>query len=243
MSYHHHSKSNEAGNILIYILGAIFLLGILVVMVRGSSTPGSNIDRETLMIRVSEVQQYGQELERAVAYILQNGHSEADIRFAHPDADAAYGVITDTPSRQVFAVEGGGAKYREPPEDIQTLTVVNYWFFTGANSVGTVGSGDQGASSKTELLAILPYVSKEFCIEINNRNNVENPTSEPPQDDASMATNNIHDVFTGDYSWKTKIGDEPANLIQNTQEGCLEGSGSASPPTDTYHYYRVLLAR
>jgi len=234
-------NKNEAGNILIYILGAIFLLGILVVVVKGSSTPGSNIDREALLIRVAEVQAYGQELERAVAYIMRNGHSEADIRFAHPDADPAYGDITDTPTRQVFAREGGGAVYREPPSDIQTTPTD--WYFTAANSVGTVGSGNIAVASDnhlyTDLIAILAYVSQEFCVEINKKNQLGITTNNIVQDEASM--NISGQEFIGNYIWSARIRDAaPAELINNL-EGCVEGDND--PPAGTYHYYRVLLAR
>ena len=230
----HHSKPHEAGNILIYILGAIFLLGILVVMVRGSSTPGSNIDREALMIRVSEVQQYGQELERAVAYILQNDHSEADIRFAHPDADPAYGVITDTPARQVFAVEGGGARYREPPENIQ-VTVTD-WIFTAENAVGNIGSGSCATDSCADLIALLMNVRQDFCIELNNQSGMDNPANVPPQDQADISYSTL---FTGTYTNNNSIDD--AAVVLNNQEGCVEGDND--PANNTYHYYRVLLAR
>ena len=85
----------QSGNILIYIIGAIALIGLLTVMVKGSTLPGAGIDREELELRASDIQQYAMELERAVAYILQSGYSESDIRFAHPNHSSAYGDITD----------------------------------------------------------------------------------------------------------------------------------------------------
>jgi len=234
------SKSNfhykESGNILIYILGAIFLLGLLVVMVKGSSTPGSNIDRETLIIRISEVQAYSQELERAVAYIIRNGHSETEIRFSHPDADVAYGDITDTPSRQVFAVEGGAAKYRAPPENIQTTPTD--WLFTAANSVGTVGSGNVNTNLGTDLIAMLPNVTRDFCAQISAKVNLANLGDPLIQDQGTI---NLTTPFVGNYTWANEIQDTAATAILNTPEGCVEGGGT--PPTETYHYYRVLLPR
>ncbi len=227
-------NKNEAGNILIYILGAIFLLGILVVVVKGSSTPGSNIDRESLLIRVAEVQAYGQELERAVAYIMRNGHSETDIRFAHPNADPAYGDITDTPSRQVFAREGGGARYREPPSDIQTTPTD--WIFNSQNNVGLIGTTMNVVNNEetSDLIVLLSNVTKEFCIFINDKNNVENPSGDPPKDNLNINTQ----IFTGAYRFRSWLG--PDNEY-GEDSACLEGGGS--PPEGTYHYYRVLLAR
>lgn len=236
---HKYSEKNfsnkEAGNILIYILGAIFLLGILVVMVRGSSTPGSNIDRETLLLRVAEVQEYGQELERAVRYILQDGFSEEDIRFAHPTADVAYGDITDNPARQVFSPQGGGALYRVPPDGVQTTTTP--WVFTSANTVGTSGSGDCLADSCTDLIALLSNVTQNFCIEINYKSNMENPAGNPPIDESAFDSTTL---FDGTYTRLLRIRDAtPSLFIAANTEGCFESESSAG----TYHYYRVLLAR
>lgn len=218
----------QSGNILVYILGAIFLLGVLTAMVRGSNTPGGGIDEEALIIRASEIQQYGQELERAISYIYQNGHSEADIRFAHPDADSAYGVITDTPTRQVFSIDGGGATYREPPSDIQTTPTP--WVYTGANRIPEIGT------NALDIIALLPNVTADFCLIMNETNNIENPLNTPPTDPDSM---NITTPYDGNFSGSVQIGTTAINGLK--QEGCLGGGGT--PPAGTYHYYRVLLPR
>ena len=227
-----HTRSSESGNILIYILGAIFLLGLLIVIVKGSSTPGSNIDKESLLIRVSEVQQYGEELERAVAYVMRNGHSEADIRFAHPDADSAYGDITDIPSRQIFSRDGGGAKYREAPSDVQTTPTD--WSFNGRSAVMFVGTNLGGA----DLIAFLPYVSKDFCLLLNDKAGVINPLGDPPQDVNQVR---LYHPFDGVFNFNTSIRDDATDQLIGKLEGCFEGD--VDPLAGTYHYYRVLMAR
>jgi len=230
----------ESGNILIYILGAIFLIGALTLMVKGSSTPGSGISEEALIIKVSEVQDYGRELETAISYIFQNGHSESDIRFAHPDADSAYGVITDTPTRQVFSRDGGGATYRDPPKNIQTTPTD--WYFTGRNSVEGVGVNDnisQGNLVSADLVAMLNNVTKDFCLLINEKNDIENTGGNPPKD-----VNEIQLTlpFTGSYAETFTIGGSSGTLETFAKlEGCVEGD--SNPPAGTYHYYRVLLPR
>lgn len=235
-------RTSESGNILIYILGAIFLIGALTLMVKGSSTPGAGIDEESLIIKVSEVQDYGRELEQAIAFIFQNGHSEADIRFAHPDADSAYGTITDIPTRQVFSRDGGGATYRAPPSGIQTAPTD--WYFTGRNSVEGVGTNEnsgQGNLRTADLTAMLNYVTKQFCMLVNEKNNIENVSdpSAPPKD-----VNNIKlDLpFDGSYAETFTIGGSAGTFETSGKlEGCVEGD--SDPPAGTYHYYRVLLPR
>lgn len=225
---------------MIYILGAIVLLGILVIMVKGSTTPGAGIDSEALQLKVAEVQEYGMELERAVTYILRDGYSESDIRFAHPNHSSAYGDITDDPGRQVFARAGGGATWRDNDVSIQSLD--RNWVYNAANVVLGVGSSDttSGNTVSSDLIALLPYVSLDFCLTINDKNNITNPTGSPPQD---LGTMDLISQFSGNYTRVNVIGLIPASItdLYGKKEGCLEGD--SNPPSGTYHYYRVLLAR
>lgn len=227
--------NTQSGNILVYILGAIILIGLLTIMVKGSSTPGAGIDREALEIRVAEVQQYGNELERAVAYVLRNGYSETDIRFAHPNHSSAYGDITDDPARQIFAREGGGATWRDNPSDIQTVDTD--WIFNARNVVNGVGSTGT-THGNVDLIALLMNVTEDFCLLINNKNNIENPSDAPPQDNGTLQYSTL---FVGDYSRVNHMAATPTNYFEGKMEGCFEGD--TDPPAGTYHYYRVLLAR
>lgn len=149
---------------LFIILLALALLGFLTAAIMGSSnTETANIDDETLIIRASEVQRYASELERAVMFIMQNGKSESDIRFAHPDAHSEYGDLSGDadPSDQVFHRLGGGAAYRAPPEDINDGSA---WEFYGSTHPPGVGS------NKPDLIAVLPNVTQQFCDKINSLN-------------------------------------------------------------------------
>lgn len=214
---------------MIYILGAIVLLGILVIMVKGSTTPGAGIDNETLQLKVAEVQQYGMELERAVTYIMRNGYSESDIRFAHPNHSSAYGDITDDPGRQVFAREGGGATWQDNDPRIQTVDTD--WVYGVGTRVVNVGTNANG-----EIILWLSFVNKAFCILVNEKSGVTNPGGDPPQDGANMNVTNM--VTNGNFPVLTQVN---TSETDGKLEGCLEGG--ADPPAGTYHYYRVLLAR
>jgi hypothetical protein len=229
------STNTQSGNILVYILGAIILIGLLTIMVKGSSTPGSGIDREALEIRVAEVQQYGNELERAVAYVLRNGYSETDIRFAHPNHDSTYGDITDDPARQIFAREGGGATWRDNETDIQAIDTD--WVFNGDNRIINPAGG-VGTLNAYELIAFLPNVKQDFCLALNKKANVDNPSNNPPDAETPF---NITSVFSGVFA--TAAGNFLDSDLTGVPplEACYEGSGT--PPAGTYHYYRVLLAR
>ncbi len=175
-------RSSENGNVLFIILMAVVLLGLLTAVIQMTNRPeGSNIDSETLVIRASEVQRYASELERAVTFIMQNGKSEADIRFAHPDAHSDYGDLSADvdPSDQVFHVAGGGAEYRDAPDDINDGSA--WEFYAGTHIPG------MGTASRTELIAVLPNVSQAFCDKINAINGQTGPPADTGAGAASGA--------------------------------------------------------
>ena len=133
-------RSGERGNLLFMILIAVVLVGLLTAAIQSSSRPeGANIDSEALVIKASEVQRYASELERAILFIMQNGKSESDIRFAHSDAHADYGDLSadGDPTDQVFHRLGGAAEYRAPPVDISDGSA---WEFYGGTHLPGVGS-------------------------------------------------------------------------------------------------------
>jgi hypothetical protein len=225
-------RANQSGNIVVYVLGAILLMGLLIVMVRGANTPGTNIDAEQVMIKVSEVQQYSAELERAVQFIMQNGYSETDIRFAHPDADNAYGDIDDDHGRQVFHRMGGGATFRAPPSGIQTTPTP--WVFTAANRVNRIG-----IHNEKDLVAILPNLTRGACMDVNRRLNIDNPSDDPPLDGDYFTINSL---FAGSFGGSSALLSGGSDWIHT--EGCLGAtSNGGGMDAGSYHYYRVLLVR
>ncbi|HBR69813.1 MAG TPA: hypothetical protein DEA55_10610, partial [Rhodospirillaceae bacterium] len=160
-----HRKHGESGNVLFMVLIAVVLIGALTAAIQMTGRQeGTHIDRETLIIRASEVQRYASELERAVMFIMQqNTKSEVDIRFAHPDANADYGDLSADadPTDQVFHKNGGAANYREPPAGINDGSA---WEFYAGTSLPQVGS------DKADLVAVLPNVTQAFCQKINELN-------------------------------------------------------------------------
>lgn len=231
-------KTNS-GNMLIYILGAIFLMGLLIVLLKGSFQEGAGIDAEKNVMRAGEIMRYGGELERAARYIISNGYSESDIRFAHPTglaAYSAYGLIATTPQQQIFSAQGGGALWRNPPAGSQSPAA--NWVFTGNNAVTQVGSTCALASC-SDLLVVLPNVTRDICIQINRSKGITNPSGEPPREVDGM---NLAVLFTGGVFGYTATVDTTGGYTTAQNEGCFEGNGG-STSVGSYYYYRVLLAR
>lgn len=237
----------QSGNILFIILIAIALLGLLTFAIQSTSRPdGANIDKEELAIRVTEVQRYASELERAVMFAMRNGISESDLRFAHPNNNSDYGDLSaDTdPSDQVFHREGGGATYRDPPDDINDGSA---WEFYGGTHLPGVGS------SKADLIAVLPNVTDAFCTKINQLAGQTGTPTDTGTGNASGA-NPGDCLYLGDdgrfdgsqqfYSTVNTVDettfeqDEEASAARTALQACVVCSRDSAN-----HFYHVLLAR
>ncbi len=225
----------ESGNVIFFILLAVALIGLVTAALR-SGGEGANIDRETVLIRASEVRQYASELERGVAFIMREGHSETDILFSHPLAHADYGVITNSPQTQVFDEVGGGATYRLPPSGITT----DNWEFYGNTHAIDVGANNPG-DERPDLMAVLPNVTKAFCDKINDMNG---QTAVPKEIGGGCPLHDTTLRFTSGAG--NQYQDGAVNVLDNAvtsfsvrpaMQACVECPGPA------YHFYHVLLAR
>lgn len=231
--------SKTAGNMLLYILGAILLLGILIVLVKGSFQEGTGIDGEKISMQVSEVQRYASELERGVNYILHEGNSETDIRFAIPDTNTApYGDITVTPTHQVFDPSGGGVEYKLPPTGVNDGTKWQFYATTHIENLGTneATPGTSDGNTKAELLAVLPKVTRDFCERVNltvhQTINLDNTTLAGP-----YCVYDSGNEFTGTYTTGSVLL-SPTQVTNNpAKELCVKCSNG------TFNYYHVLLTR
>ncbi|MCB9982782.1 MAG: hypothetical protein H6861_03775 [Rhodospirillales bacterium] len=248
-------QNSEHGNVLFIILLAIVLIGALTAAIQSSNrSEGSNIDAETLVIRASEVQRYASELERAVTYIMHNGKSESDIRFAHPDAHSDYGDLSADadPSDQVFHGDGGAASYRAPPSGINDGSA---WEFYGGTHIPGMGT-----TSRAELIAVLPNVTQDFCDRINTLNGQPLITPDPPgpPEDTGAATASGLDPgnclaigalgrFDNAQQFYSIINSvDEASFTQDPNTGGVRPAPQACVKCavgSAYHFYHVLLAR
>lgn len=246
------TRSSERGNMLFIIFLAVALIGLLTVAIQQSNNPeGANIDKETLTIRATEVQRYVSEVERGVNYILQNGYSESDIRFANPKNDDYGDLSADAdPTNQVFHRDGGGALYRDPPNGINDGSP---WEFYGGTQVPGVGS------DRPDLVAVLPNVSAAFCDKINALNQQSGTPLDTGSSTASGSNagqcidggilvrfddgQQFYDApgSTSNDMDETTFEQDPASSEAYTAlQACVQCSDFAGAP---YHFYHVLLAR
>ncbi|MFN3826241.1 MAG: hypothetical protein ACK4NR_01300 [Micavibrio sp.] len=225
----------EAGNVIFFILLGIVLLGLVTAAMRSGGLEGSNIDRESVSIGLSRMKDQANAIERGVAFILQNGASESDLRFAHADAASEYGNDpTVTPQFQLFNRAGGGVEYLSPPVGINDGS---NWEFFGNSHLPQVGS------ALPDLIAVLPNLTEAACTAINRQAGY---TGTPTDDGGASGSSDCIDSAASDrFSSTTQFPGIASNTtneasfsLKPAMQGCITCSVDGSR-----HYYRVLLAR
>lgn len=232
---------------LFIILIAVVLVGLLTAAIQSGGGPeGAHIDKETLVIRTSEVQQYAGELERAVRFVMDNGKSESDIRFAHPAAAADYGDLSADadPSDQVFSPAGGAAAYRQPPAGINDGSA---WEFYGGTAIPGAGTG------AADLIAVLPNVTAAFCERINALNGQSGTPADTgsaaaagsaPGDCLHLGPNGRFD--DGRQFYSTPNTADEATFAQDPNTGAARTALQACVRCNigpALHFYHVLMVR
>jgi hypothetical protein len=221
-------KRRESGNIIFIILLAIVLIGLVTAALRSGGLESAGIDREDLTIKVAQVRQNAAEIERGVTFVLNNGISETDISFAHPDAPSDYGAYGANPAAEVFNPQGGAAAWRDAPSGI-LFSSSGHWEFYGSTAIPGAGS------DKADLIAVLPGVTKAFCAQINQ---INGQTSAQPSDPAACVNGGSADRFNGaPFAAVPNTMDVPTFTAVPALEACVECAGG------DYHYYHTLLVR
>lgn len=240
----------ESGNVMIYIFLGIMLFAALSFAVANiMSTGTADPKRETRMLEATDVIQYADGLKRAVQGMRIRNIPDPQISFETPHTALDYAHPVAAPQRctsdncRVFTAAGGGFTYIRPPAnwfDAQGAgdTSFGQWFFP--RGVCVEGAGQGGASCNTDgednedLIAVLTWVKRELCIDINERLGVANPGGQPPVASAS-AWMSGNAPFVGTFA-------EEAIIARGGQTaGCLRGAGI--PPATSYFFYKVLLSR
>lgn len=225
----HKLFSNENGNVLFIVLMAIVLIGALTAALRGTTQSNANIDNETLIIRAAEIKSHANEIERAILFIMQEGKSEADIRFSHPDAPTDYGDLeSDTDQTdQVFSPTGGAATYRAPPDGVNDTS---QWEFYGHTALPNTGS------DAAELIAVLPNVTQSFCDLINRNAGF----SAQPRDTGTCINGGASVRFDDGTQFDTTPNTVATGTFSVTpvSQACIECINNGS-----LHYIYVLMTR
>lgn len=234
---------SQSGNVLFLILLAVALFAALSYAVsKSTSGKGNSGKSEQVKTQAGEILSFASTVSVAVMRLRAGGCSETQISMDGPvtgtikkapavgDNNLAY-VNSNAPANKscnVFDPAGGNVAFVQPPAAAQEKSKLdsgyhnrtNMYFFNANNMIEAVGS------AKSELLMMLPYVTKDLCNEINKRFGISGVIT-------GNLDLNINNPYQGTYNnWSHT--DPP---FDGKMTGCIEAS------TGNYYFYHVLLAR
>lgn len=231
------------------ILIAVVLFAALSFAITMSSRSGGNVNEDNVRIAASQIIQSGIDIDTAVLRLrVSQAVADTDISFENPMLDDYDnpGCILDR--CKVFTPTGGQISYNKPNPGwlemrFDAEPFYGEWLYTGSACVPGMGKGhDAGCATEgdqLELLAILPYLTRAVCSELNRKLGISQIDGNPPQLTGSgWASGSAK--FTGVYGSGQAIIDS-GNALFGQAEGCFEGN--ATPPSGSYHYYRAILVR
>jgi len=238
--------NKQSGNALIYILIAIFLLGGLTVLLsRSGSQTDDTGSTEQLSLQASQILRYMVGVQTVVNNLQLAGCSENEISFEHASADGYYNASSSDKCKVFGTNAGGGLTYKKPNTVwLDSTYSANSWYgdyyFTDQRVKG-VGTTTAGAES-SDMMIVLPYVTKTLCLEINKRSGLSPQTSgDPPAENTGI---NAGHPFIGTF---TVVGDldsgssVPPTLLNGQRSGCVQSSGGGA--FSGYEVYTILIAR
>ncbi len=236
----------ESGNVfLIITLGIVMFAALMFTVSRGTNESPSKVSDKQSSLSAANIVTYANTMERGVARLLRNGVSENSLSFETGSLSGyAHAACSDDECR-VFSKVGGGITYQIPDtfwfdSTKNSENLYGEWYFPSGVCVQDVGGEDASncesdSISNEDLIAVLPWVRKEVCENINDDAGI----TDIPQD-AGNAWAGTDPKYQGSFSDGHRIGDSGGVLDGHTI-GCFKGGNSS--PNGGYHVYKVLLAR
>lgn len=242
----------ENGNVLFIIIVAIGLLAALMISLSESERYEDTIDDEKMNLQIQELYEFGNKLEKAVHRVmLDNGCDTGELNFDHPefenyDTGGRKNPISPTDkSCHIFEPEGGGVPYQVPPKMSADLGAYEYGIISRfvIYDVGT-NTGNEGAD-----LILQTIVPRKACLQINNDNDITNPSGNPPKFNhwsrsPPYAGKDLYptiDMNGGSEgmmnNWILGDGGTMANIAGH-KTGCFETDNDG-----LFSFYHVILAR
>jgi hypothetical protein len=242
-------RISEAGSALFIILIAVVLFAALAYAVSNMMKGGNpnTITIEKSRLYGNEILNYARAMRQAAQNIkISNGCADRDISFEN-DVVTGYAhtpSVADT--CQLFNNNGGGMVYQAPVPEWLDISISpapalrGQWYFAG--DVCVPGTGNAQANCATDgtdneaIIAFLPYLKKDLCLQINSLLGITNPGGNPPGEIGGAWTATAI-KYTGAQSDGEKL-DESARMA-----GCFEGAAASTPGPKTYHFYQIIIPR
>lgn len=221
--------SKNSGNVLVFILMAVFLLGgLTAIFVRSSGTSEETGSTERARINATQIIRESVSVEAAVQKLLLNNCANSMLNFFYKDPASANTSSPADKSCNVYDAKGGGMEPRMSSNFSPFFKVADF------EDIGTTA---------TDIVQVIAYeasgtdassgspsgLSRETCKQINSilGNGIGLP---------EVGGDFLTGRFTGNFSVAAQIGyDDPAQTLAGVESAC------AVDATGAYVFYNVIV--
>lgn len=238
----------EKGSALFIILIAVVLFAALAYsvaeMMRGGNPNTINVEQSRLA--GNEILGYAQSMRQAAQNMkISNGCADMDISVENSTVAGYTHTPVATDNCKMFHSDGGGLVYQPPVDEWLDIAVPapplrGQWFFpanTCAPGTGSAAAGcDSDSTDNEAIIAVLPYLKKQICVQINDLLGVDNPGGNPPTETGNAWT-------AGSVKYTGGQADAEALDQGGRMAGCFEGDAANMPGAGTYHFFKILIPR
>lgn len=240
------SSSPARGSVIVWILlGIVMFAALSLAVTQGMRGGGEGkIAEDMARSRAVDIIQYANALRSAIQAMKIEGVPSGQISFESNLLPGYVNAACLSGDCRVFG-SGGGIAYRKPQGDWldpreSARSLYGQWYFAANVCVDGAGAGDSTCAGdgidNEDIVVFLPWIRQEICVQINEKLGVDNPGGVPPVESGG-AWLVAMSKFTGSLS-DGAVVDQPG-----ISAGCFAGSGANAPPTGTYAFFQVLLAR
>ncbi len=245
MTMRQNKINGEQGSVIFFILIGVALFAALSFAVSNINRTGNaDITDEVAGLAASEIVQTATAYKNAVRSARIEGCADTDISFESTYLSGYVNTNNPPDNCEIFNQAANSTSYVKPQTDWLDSSnsgsnIYGQWFFAQGVCALDVGSGgsDCDDDSYKDLIAILPFIKRDICRVIDERQDIIVKNAPPPVE-AGDAWRSGNTRFTGDFS-----GGDIKLERDGALSGCFEGSGGNTPPSGTYHYFQVLLSR
>lgn len=239
----------EKGSALFIILIAVVLFAALAYavarMMQGGNPDVINVEQSRLV--GNEILAYAQSMRQAAQNVkISNGCGDMDISVENSTVAGYTHTPVASDNCKLFHNDGGGLIYQPPVANWLDVSITpapalrGQWYFPANTCVAGTGSATAGCNSDSvdneAIIAVLPYIKKQLCIQINDLLGVDNPGGNPPVETGNGWTAG-NTKYTGAQADAEKL-DQAGKMA-----GCFEGDAANNPAGNSYHFFKILIPR
>lgn len=159
-----HKPANASGNALIYVLLALALLaGLTMVLSRGASTGGDNLDVERAELATTRMTAYAGAAKGVIDQMMMSGSNMNNLDFVRPNQAS---FDTGVHIHKIHHPAGGGLTRGEASPDMfitATDTPLPGWYFTDEMNVDWTPTG------ANDVVLVAYRIHESICANINKK--------------------------------------------------------------------------